>query len=178
MTIARSDVAKQRPKFVELGSARCQEMILNKPRHGTHPLLKIQKVHGAAILPVYAHPGDAGLDLHAVEAATLPAGRSGLVRTGLKIELPRGTEAQIRPRSGLALRSSVTVLNSPGTIDAGYRGEVGVILINHGRKPFAITPGMRIAQLVVKPVLTVRLKEVSRLSDTQRAAGGFGSTGR
>ncbi|MCX5797387.1 MAG: dUTP diphosphatase [Elusimicrobia bacterium] len=144
----------------------------------TKPLLKIQKVHSAAILPGYAHPGDAGLDLHAVEAATLPAGKSGLVRTGLKVELPRGTEAQIRPRSGLALKSSVTVLNSPGTIDEGYRGEVGVILINHGQKPFAIAPGMRIAQLVVNPVLTVRVKEVPRLSESHRASGGFGSTGR
>jgi dUTP pyrophosphatase len=157
---------------------RCPEMILNKSYHKTRPLLKIQKVHGAAILPGYSHPGDAGLDLYAVEATTLPAGKGGLVRTGLKIELPHDTEAQIRPRSGLALKSSVTVLNSPGTIDAGYRGEVGVILINHGQKPFSITPGMRIAQLVVKPVLTVRVKEVSLLSETKRAAGGFGSTGR
>jgi dUTP pyrophosphatase len=142
------------------------------------PLLKIQKVHKDAVLPNYAHPGDAGLDLHAVEELTLKPGKSALVRTGLKIELPEGTEAQIRPRSGLALKSSITVLNSPGTIDAGYRGEVGIILINFGDRAFPITPGMRIAQMVVKPTLTVGIKEVSRLSESRRAAGGFGSTGR
>ncbi len=142
------------------------------------PRLRVQKVHKAAVLPKYAHPGDAGLDLCAVEEMVLLPRQSALVRTGLKIELPPHTEAQVRPRSGLALRHSITVLNSPGTIDAGYRGEVCVILINHGDKPFAVTAGMRIAQLVVAPVLTVEVKAVSRLTSSRRASGGFGSTGK
>jgi dUTP pyrophosphatase len=128
-------------------------------------------------LPHYAHPGDAGLDLFASEACVLPPGASALVKTGIAIELPAGTEAQVRPRSGLALKHRVTVLNTPGTIDEGYRGEVGVILINHGAEPFRIEPGMKIAQMIVKPVITVAVEEVGELSGTHRGEGGFGSTG-
>ena len=129
------------------------------------------------MLPRYAHAGDAGLDLCACEAATVAPGASALVRTGLIAELPAGTEAQVRPRSGLALKHGVTLLNAPGTIDEGYRGEIGVILINHGAVPFHVTPGMRIAQMVVAPVLCVTVEEVSNVSATARGAGGFGSTG-
>ncbi len=140
-------------------------------------LLRVLKLRDDAVAPHYAHPGDAGLDLFACEARILGPGDSAVVKTGIAIELPAGTEGQVRPRSGLAAKHAVTVLNAPGTIDEGYRGEVGVILINHGRTPFAIEPGMKIAQLVVKPVCRVDVQEVESLSDTARGAGGFGSTG-
>lgn len=140
-------------------------------------VLKVKKLREDATIPHYAHPGDAGLDLFAVEAVVIPAGETRLVKTGIAIELPAGTEAQVRPRSGLALKHQVTVLNTPGTIDEGYRGEVGVILINHGRQVFNVDAGMKIAQMVVKPVLSVDVVEAGDLSDTSRGAGGFGSTG-
>ena len=141
-------------------------------------VLKVQRIRDNAILPCYAHPGDAGLDLFACEPATIRPGESGMVKTGISIELPPGTEAQVRPRSGLALKNQVTVLNTPGTIDEGYRGEVGVILINHGKQPFLVTQGMKIAQMVIGSVTRVDVEEVAQLSDTQRGGGGFGSTGR
>ena len=128
-------------------------------------------------LPAYANPGDAGLDLHAVAALTIPPGAWATVPTGIVIELPEGTEAQVRPRSGLASRHGVTVLNAPGTIDEGYRGEIGVILINHGSAPFEVTPGARVAQLVVQRRLPISVVEVDEVSGTARGAGGFGSTG-
>ncbi|MDQ0880938.1 dUTP diphosphatase [Peribacillus sp. V2I11] len=141
------------------------------------PTLKIKKINEEAIIPRYAHPGDAGMDLHSVELKTINPGETALVKTGIQIELPENTEAQVRPRSGLALKNSITVLNSPGTIDEGYKGEVGVILINHGNQPFIIEKGMRIAQMVIKPVIKVDIKEVSMLTETERSEGGFGSTG-
>ena len=141
-------------------------------------VLKVQRMRDDAILPRYAHPGDAGLDMFACEPASIGPGESGVVRTGISIELPPGTEAQVRPRSGLALKNRVTVLNSPGTIDEGYRGEVGVILINHGKHPFFVAHGMKIAQMVISPVARVEVEEVEQLSDTRRGGGGFGSTGR
>jgi dUTP pyrophosphatase len=130
-----------------------------------------------ARLPARAHPGDAGLDLFAAVDVDIPAGETRLVGTGLAIELPPGTEGQIRPRSGLALRHGITVLNAPGTIDAGYRGEVGILLINHGRQAFRVRRGMKVAQLVVTPVVEVEVVEAGTLSDTARARDGFGSTG-
>jgi len=129
------------------------------------------------VLPAYAHPGDAGLDLCACEAATLLPGERRLVRTGLVMELPSGTEAQLRPRSGLALKHGITLLNTPGTIDEGYRGELGVILVNLGQEPFEVVPGMRIAQMVIAPVLRVAVEESETLGETCRGEGGFGSTG-
>ena len=139
--------------------------------------LKVKRLNPDAVLPCYAHPGDAGLDLFAAEPLVLNPGKTGRVKTGISIELPAGTEAQVRPRSGLALKHGVTVLNAPGTIDEGYRGEVGVILINHGPAPYAIEPGMKIAQMLVKPVITVCVRETDTLSETRRGQGGFGSTG-
>lgn len=139
--------------------------------------LRVKKLTDSAILPHYAHLGDAGLDLFASAACTLDPGDSALVRTGIAVELPAGTEAQVRPRSGMALKHKITVLNTPGTIDEGYRGEVGVILINLGRETFTILPGMKIAQMIVKPVVAVEVEEVDDLSDTRRGEGGFGSTG-
>ena len=139
--------------------------------------IQFKRLHNDAVLPGYAHEGDAGMDLCACEDLVLKAGMRGMVKTGWSIALPAGTEGQVRPRSGLAFKHGVTVLNSPGTIDEGYRGEVGIILINHGDEDFVITVGMRIAQPVVAPILRVRVAEVQELSDTQRGVGGFGSSG-
>jgi len=136
--------------------------------------------HGADLdLPAYETADAAGMDLpaaveHDVEIA--PGARC-LIPTGLAIALPPSYEAQIRPRSGLALRNGISLVNSPGTIDADYRGEVGVIVINHGNEPFTVTRGMRIAQMVVAPVTQAVWDEVSELAETERGAGGFGSTG-
>ena len=139
--------------------------------------LRIRRLSPDAIIPAYAHPGDAGLDLYACADVALDPGVACLVPTGVAIELPEATEAQVRPRSGLALKHSVTVLNTPGTIDEGYRGEVGVVLINHGPSTFQVTRGMRIAQLVVQKRWTVEVVEVDGLTDTTRGTGGFGATG-
>jgi len=139
--------------------------------------LRVKKLRSAAVAPHYAHPGDAGLDLFACDAITLGPGESAIVKTGIAIELPPDTEGQVRPRSGLAAKHQISVLNTPGTIDEGYRGEVGVILMNFGSNPFDVEPGAKIAQLVVKPVLRVEVEEVAELSDTSRGVGGFGSTG-
>ena len=130
-------------------------------------------------LPEYETFQSAGMDLPAAidSPMTLSPGEHAMVPTGLAIALPGGYEAQIRPRSGLAARNGVTVLNTPGTIDADYRGEVKVILINLGTEPFEIERGMRIAQMVIAPVTQGKLTEVDDLSDTARGAGGFGSTG-
>lgn len=136
--------------------------------------------HGADLpLPEYATSDSAGLDLLAAvaEDLTLAPGARALVPTGLAVALPAGYEAQVRPRSGLALKHGVTVLNSPGTIDADYRGEVGVILANLGESPFVVTRGMRIAQFVLAPVSRLAWQAVTALPDTARGAGGFGSTG-
>lgn len=140
--------------------------------------LKVLKFNSAAVLPTYAHPGDAGLDLFSVEAAEILPGETQLVKTGIAIALPQNTEAQIRPRSGLALKHSVTVLNSPGTIDAGYRGEIGIILINHGKKPFQIVPGAKIAQMVISSIIQAKVTIVDELYSTSRGDRGFGSTGK
>ena len=139
--------------------------------------LKVKKLTENATIPHYAHPGDAGLDLFSTEHTILEPGATCLVKTGISLELPAGTEGQVRPRSGLALKHSITVLNSPGTIDEGYRGEVGVILINHGKTAYTIEPGMKIAQLLIKPVISVNVIEAEELSGTHRGEGGFGSTG-
>jgi dUTP pyrophosphatase len=136
--------------------------------------------HGQDLpLPAYATADAAGFDLMAAVDAPLriAPGTHALVPTGLAIALPRGFEAQVRPRSGLAAKNGVTVLNSPGTIDADYRGEIKVILINHGAEPFAIERGLRIAQMVVAPVTRIAWAEQAALDDTVRGVGGFGSTG-
>ena len=129
-------------------------------------------------LPEYATPASAGVDLRASEARVIPPGGRALVPTGLRIAIPEGYEAQVRPRSGLALKHGVTLPNSPGTIDADYRGEIGVILMNLGQEPFVVEPGDRIAQMVVAPVVRVAWSEAEALDATERGEGGFGSTGR
>ncbi|MES2833613.1 MAG: dUTP diphosphatase [Pseudomonadota bacterium] len=146
--------------------------------------LRIQRLPHAEGLapPAYETTGSAGMDLRAAVAedgpVTLAPGARALVPTGLKIALEPGYEAQVRPRSGLALKHGLTCLNSPGTIDSDYRGEVGVILINHGQEPFVIRRGERIAQLVIARHEQAAMLEVETLDETARGAGGFGSTGR
>jgi len=139
----------------------------------------IKRVHPDAVIPKYAHGPleDAGLDLCAVADAVLAPNVAQAVPTGLSIELPPGYECQVRPRSGLALKNSVTVANSPGTIDPGYRGEVKVILLNLGKENYQVTKGDRIAQMVVAKYEAIELVE-GDLSETERGAGGFGSSGR
>jgi dUTP pyrophosphatase len=142
-----------------------------------------QLPHGEGLaLPAYQSTDAAGLDLLAAVPAESPLilspGKYALVPTGLTIALPSGYEAQVRPRSGLAARHGITVLNSPGTIDADYRGEISVILINHGEAPFAVRRGERIAQMVISPVVQAELTAAASLSVTDRGSGGFGSTGR
>jgi dUTP pyrophosphatase len=141
--------------------------------------INIRKLSPLARLPEYAHgpQEDAGMDLHSMEAVVLHPGVPIAVRTGLAIELPPGYEAQVRPRSGLALKHAITVLNSPGTIDPGYRGEICVILLNLGKDNYQIRTGDRIAQLVVAQYEAVEWVE-SALAETARGAGGFGSSGR
>ncbi len=129
-------------------------------------------------MPEYATPASAGVDLRASEGCVIPSGGRALVPTGLRIALPEGYEAQVRPRSGLALEHGVTLPNSPGTIDADYRGEIGVILMNLGQEPFVVEPGDRIAQMIVAPVTRVAWSEAEELDATERGEGGFGSTGR
>lgn len=130
-------------------------------------------------MPEYATSGSAGMDIHAMlaEAVTLHPGERRLIPTGLKIELPEGFEAQIRPRSGLALKYGVTVLNTPGTIDSDYRGEIGVVLINLGQEDFEVKNGDRIAQMVVAPFAQVKWNEVLILDNTVRGEGAYGHTG-
>lgn len=133
-------------------------------------------------LPAYETAGAAGADLRANfadrQAVTLGAGARALVPTGLRMAIPVGYEVQIRPRSGLALKHGVTLLNTPGTIDSDYRGPLGVIMVNFGDAPFEVTHGMRIAQMVVAPVIQAGFETVARLDETARGAGGFGSTGQ
>lgn len=128
-------------------------------------------------LPVPATPRSAGLDLKAAEYAIIPAGGRVLIKTGIKLAIPDGFVGLICPRSGLALKHGVTVLNAPGVLDADYRGEVGVILANFGERPFFVEPGDRIAQLLIQPVVRAELVPVEKLSESERGQGGFGSTG-
>lgn len=139
--------------------------------------LKVKLMDSKAKLPLYAKPGDAGLDLFSIDDALILPRESKLIHTGISIELPENTEAQIRPRSGLALKNQISVLNTPGTIDQGYRGEIGIILINHGKDAFKVEIGMKIAQMIIKPILLVQVEETLQLSDSERGTGGFGSTG-
>ncbi len=139
--------------------------------------LLVKRISADARLPEYEHEGDAGLDLYASENCEIKPGQRRLVATGLKLALPKGYEAQVRPKSGLALKHGLTVLNTPGTIDAGYRGEIGVIVINHGSETYQVEKGRKIAQLVVTKVEGAQVVEVQELEATTRNEGGFGSTG-
>ena len=140
--------------------------------------LKIKKLSSDAIIPAYQSELAAGFDLHSVEEYVLKPNERKLIKTGLAFEIEEGYEVQIRPRSGLAFKHGITVLNSPGTIDADYRGEIMVLLINLGDEEFEIKKGERIAQAVIAPVIQAEFVEVDELSITKRGKGGFGSTGR
>jgi dUTP pyrophosphatase len=137
----------------------------------------VLQVDGALPLPAYAHPDDAGLDLHAATAVTLGPGARALVPTGIAVAIPVGFAGFVLPRSGLALRHGLTLLNTPGLVDAGYRGEIKVLLVNHGAAPATVSRGDRVAQLVIQRVERVTLAPVTTLPDSARGAGGFGSTG-
>jgi dUTP pyrophosphatase len=144
----------------------------------TQPRIFVEFVDGKTVpLPAQASAGAAGYDICSSTALVLPPGEYAKVPTGLKLAIPEGFEAQVRPRSGLAAKHGVTVLNAPGTIDSDYRGEVCVLLVNHGKAPLSIEKGMRIAQLVFSRVQIVDFVNVSSLSETDRGQGGFGSTG-
>lgn len=139
--------------------------------------VKIKRLDPGLPLPSYAKSGDAGVDLHATKDVIVHPMDRTLIPTGIAIQLPRGVEAQVRSRSGLALKKGIFVLNSPGTIDSGYTGEIGVILFNTTNEPFCVKRGDRIAQLVFSPVYQAEFKEVDELEETERGGGGFGSTG-
>jgi dUTP pyrophosphatase len=141
--------------------------------------LRFRRLSAAARPPTQAHEGDAGYDLHAAEAVTIGPGERASVGTGIAVAIPAGQAGLVVPRSGLAARQGISVVNAPGLIDSGYRGEVRVLLLNTDRaEPFSIEPGDRIAQLVLVDVQTPELEEVAELDETARGAGGFGSTGR
>ena len=140
-------------------------------------LIGVKKLREDAMLPEYANYGDAGADIFASEEVVIKPNSRALIKTGIALEIPDLTEVQIRSRSGLALKNGIHVLNSPGTIDCGYRGEIGVILYNSSNEEFTVTKNMKIAQIVVKPVLQANFLEVETLSRTDRGIGGFGSTG-
>lgn len=142
------------------------------------PVLVKRLPHGSDLdLPAYATDGAAGMDVLSAEDVTIPPAGRRAVATGLAVAIPQGYEIQVRPRSGLALKHGITVPNTPGTIDSDYRGELKVILINHGTEPFAISRGDRVAQLVLAPVTRATWMEVDELDETARGEGGFGSTG-
>ena len=148
----------------------------------SNPVVHIQKLpHGEGLdLPFYATSHAAGADIRAAihEDVVIEAGKHALIKTGFAMALPDNYEAQIRPRSGLALKHGVSVLNTPGTIDADYRGEVGVILVNHGSQPFTVQRGDRIAQMIIAPFVQADFQQLSELSETERGTGGFGSSGK
>jgi dUTP pyrophosphatase len=140
--------------------------------------VRMKKLSPGARMPQAARAGDVAYDLYSIVDYELSPGERYAVPTGIALEIPEGFEGQVRPRSGLAMKDGVTVLNTPGTIDSGFRGEVKTIMINLGQKPFMITKGMRISQLAIRHVPEVKFIEVDELSDTERGAGGFGSTGK
>ncbi|OAT87570.1 dUTP diphosphatase [Candidatus Arthromitus sp. SFB-turkey] len=140
--------------------------------------LKIKLLYENSKLPEFANSGDAGMDIFSVDRKVIKSGESELIRTGISIELPKDTEIQIRPKSGLALNNGITLLNSPGTIDEGYRGEIKVIVINHGKNDFLVEEGMKIAQMVLKPIYKVKITKVDSIDyETDRGKNGFGSSG-
>ena len=137
----------------------------------------IKRLSKEISLPKYETSGSSGMDLSANVNTNIDPGKTAIIPTGLALSIPKGFEVQIRPRSGLAAKKQISVLNTPGTIDADYRGEIKVILINLGHHPFKVEKGLRIAQMVVCPVVEAQFKEVDELNDTKRGKGGFGSTG-
>lgn len=140
--------------------------------------VKIEKVDSHAIIPTYAHEDDACCDLYIIEDYVIRKGERRLCRTGIAVEIPTGYEIQIRPRSGLAFKQGITLVNAPGTIDAQYRNEVKLLVINLGKSPVTLRRGDRVAQMCIKPVYKIEFEEVDKLSDSDRGLGGWGSTGK
>jgi len=138
--------------------------------------LRVKKIHSDAKMPGYAHEGDSGMDLYSTEEVVLEPGERKTVKTGLQIAIPKGFEAQIRPKSGLAAKFGISVLNTPGTIDSGYRGEVMVIMVNLGQEAYKVEKGKKIAQMVMAKVEEAEIEEAAELDETERNKGGFGST--
>ncbi len=150
----------------------------NKDGKTEEIVIKIEKIYDDVQIPSYAHKGDAGLDIYAYEGVCLQPLERKLVKTGMRIALPPGYEAQIRPRSGLAIKHGLSVLNTPGTIDSGYRGEVGVILVNLSNEIYEVKKGERIAQMVINKVEQARVELVEKVDETERGDGGFGRSGK
>ena len=138
--------------------------------------IKIQKISNDAIIPRYAHDTDTGMDIYSTEEIVILPNHRCLVPTGIKVEIPKGYEIQIRPKSGLAIKHGITILNTPGTIDSGYRGEIKVIVINHSSKHYKIEKGQKIAQIILNKIEKIKFTE-TKLGKTKRGEGGFGSTG-
>ncbi len=149
----------------------------SEKKKGEKVRVKIQKISASARMPEMAHEGDSGFDLFSSETISLKPGERKLVPTGIKISMPKGLEAQVRPKSGLAIKHGISVLNTPGTIDSGYRGEIKVILVNLGKEEYRVEQGKKIAQIVFARVECPELVESSELDKTKRSDGGFGSTG-
>jgi len=139
--------------------------------------LLVRKLVPDAVMPGYAHEGDSGMDLYSVEDTVIKASQVKTVKTGLAIAMPKGFEAQVRPKSGLAAKFGITVLNTPGTVDSGYRGEIMVIMANHGMEDYRVEKGKKIAQMVIAKVEQAEVEETQELDETTRNEGGFGSTG-
>lgn len=161
-------IFKKKP--VEESSTETNGLSFNIP-------VKIEKVDSHAIIPTYAHPDDACCDLYIVEDYVIRKGQRRLLRTGIAVEIPTGFEIQIRPRSGLAFKQGITLVNAPGTVDAQYRNEIMLLAINLGRAPVTLRRGDRAAQMCIKPVYRMEFEEVDKLSDSDRGLGGWGSTG-
>ena len=165
-------------RILLLGSCKVYEELFDS--HRISIPVKIVKLNKDAIIPQYAHPTDAGADVFAIEETTIPVGETVLVKTGIAVAVPAGYEIQVRPRSGLSLKSGLRIANAPGTIDADYRGEIGIIMTNTGISPYVIDKGMKIAQLVIAPTPKIKwnvVHSVEELGTTERGEGGFGSTG-
>lgn len=148
-----------------------------KQKHKFKMKIKIKKINPEAKLPSYAHDGDAGMDIYSCEDVLIIAGKTKIISTGLSFEIPYGFEMQIRPKSGLSLNFGLTILNSPGTLDAGYRGELKILVFNTSDKDYEVKKGQKIAQGIVSKIELVDIEEASELSDTSRGKNGFGSTG-
>ena len=153
------------------------EALANRVESRTVPV-KVERVDPHAIVPTYAHNDDACCDLYIIEDYTIRPGQRMLLRTGIAIEIPTGYEVQLRPRSGLAWKNGLTLVNAPGTVDAQYRNEVKILIVNLGRKPVSLKRGDRAAQMCIKPVYTMKFTEVDKLSESDRGQGGWGSTGK
>ncbi len=170
---------QQRSSFISavLRNEWGQKIVNRESVHNGPVIVKFKRLRADALMPTKAREDDAAFDLHSIIDYDLRPGEYCVVPTGIVLEIPQGYEGQVRPRSGFAAKNGVTVLNTPGTIDSGYRGEVMVIMVNHGREVFHISKGMRICQLAIRPVPKVQLVECEVLSESDRGTGGFGSTG-